>query len=280
MSTTFSRTILGVVLALCFSAFHDGSVPSSTVAAQETDAVQADDKEKVADARLDTVFRKWRKAEKAAPDRHFSFMRTVHKFAFGDKQVVNGEVYVHTPNLLRVDVKEPNSKLDMVLVCNSKSLRWYQFEKKEVISGDLPETFGFPEKPEQYPEGFLNEILGGVLEQFAWAFFGKLANDTTNRFRFTLQKEDKDWIYLTIEPRKRSKRVNFEAARVVLDADTYRVQQFWFRQRNGDTHTWDFHDADIDHEAVTRDSISNGLPEDFKNVTIPPEKPKKDAGKP
>jgi TIGR03009 family protein len=278
MSLTSFKTILSLVLSSCVFGVGVGSASRSALGAQEADAVKSACQEKETDARLDAVLREWRKAEKATPDRHFSFKRNEEDVTFGRKSVFRGEAVVHKPNLLRVDLNDANGKLSDVLLCNSKSIRWYQYANKGVLSSDLPDTFGFPEKPDQYPEGFFNELIGGALQQFAWRFMGTLANETSDRFRFTVRKEDKNWIYLLIEPRKRGRRLDFDAAQVVLDASSYRVRQFWMRSSSGDTSTWDFDDKDIDNKAVTPDSISKGLPDDFENVTFPPARAKKDNG--
>jgi hypothetical protein len=281
MSTTSSRTILVTLLTLCVLAIGAGSRGSCPFGVQEGDLAESADKGKETDSRLDAVLRAWRKAEKATPDRHFSFKRTDDFGTGRSKDVFRGEVFVHRLNLLRVDVNDADGTLSLVLLCNAKSVRLYEYAQKTVLLGDLPDTFGFPEKPDQYPAGFLNGLIGGALQQFAWTFMGTLANETSDRFLFTLQKEDKDWIYLMIEPRNRGERLNFDVARVALDASSYRVRQIWIRNSSGSSSTtWDFGDEDIDQKAVTPDSISKGLPDDFKNVPFPPAKRKKDGGKP
>jgi hypothetical protein len=280
MSTQSQRLILSLAMSLGVFAIAGALRIDCCVSAQETIPSQPANKEKETDARLDEILREWRKAERASRDRHYSIRSTEDRGTGGMKETARGEVLLHKPNILRVDVRNADGNLSDILLCNGKSIRWYQFPQKGLLCGDLPETFGFPEKPVQYPDGFLNKCVGGALEQIAWMFMGTLANEPKERFEFTLHKEDKDWIYLDVEPRERRARSAFESARIVLDASSYRVRQISLREIIGYVRIWDFEEQDIDNKEVTSDSIMKGLPEDFKEVRFPPDKAEKQGAKP
>jgi hypothetical protein len=275
-----SRAILIHLVTLCVFGFSLRWRSNCAPVVQESRSGLTTKKEKDVEPRLDVVLREWQKAERATRDRHYAFTCTTDRATFGEKVSARGEVFLHKPNLLRMDAMDANGKLSDVFLCNAKSIRMYRYVEKSVLCGELPETFGFPEKPEKYPDGFFNEMIGGFLQQVAWTFLGTMPSETTERLRFELQKEDKNWIYIGVEPRGRSKRFGFDAIRVALDAFSYRVRQIWIRQGNGDASTWDFGDEDIDAKDVTPDSIAKGLPEDFKEVTYPPPEAEMHGSKP
>jgi TIGR03009 family protein len=69
--------------------------------------------------------------------------------------------------------------------------------------------------------------------------FNTNAKKAMERYQLKLIKEDKDYIYVEVQPTLAADKVDFKVARVVLDRDTFLPRQLWFHQINGDEVLWD-----------------------------------------
>jgi TIGR03009 family protein len=69
--------------------------------------------------------------------------------------------------------------------------------------------------------------------------FNTNAKKAAERYRLKLLKADKDYVYVEVVPTLPADKVDFTAARICLDRDTFLPRQLVFRQPNGDEVTWD-----------------------------------------
>ena len=100
------------------------------------------------------------------------------------------EVFVRKPDLMRVDFKDAKGNFQHSFVCRGRTIHQWDASKKEDVLIPLPPEFGFPEKPERYPDGFLNSLLGKGLEWLSWLSFGPPVRDLKGPSHLRLSKED------------------------------------------------------------------------------------------
>jgi TIGR03009 family protein len=218
--------------------------------------------------RVDAILVAWERAETDLLERHFEYSLTNERPLFGTKEKSFGEASVKKPGLLRANQKNKQNELTSVLFCNGKSIHLYELASKTETVIELGEGFGFPEKPDQYPDGFFEGFTGQMLEGLSWVFIQLPVKDLKRRFDLKLVKEDENWIYLEIKPRSPKNERHFNLARIALDADTYQARQLWFRLPNGDTQLWDYFYDDRKMKPVTIELLSQGLPIDCEKKTV------------
>jgi TIGR03009 family protein len=69
--------------------------------------------------------------------------------------------------------------------------------------------------------------------------FNTDAKKATERYELKLAKEDNDYVYVEVKPKRAADAVDFKIARVCLDKDSFLPRQLWFLQNNGDEVLWD-----------------------------------------
>ena len=231
-------------------------------------APPADEKAE-ADARLDAVLREWAQASDVVRESHFKIRVTAADPVLDTTTDSGVEVFVRKPDLMRVDFKDAKGNFQHSFVCRGRTIHQWDASRKEERVTSLPPEFGFPEKPERYPDGFLNSLLGKGLEWLSWLSFGPPVRDLKARFDLRLTKEDDSRTYLEIKPRRPRDRRDFSRIQVVLESKTFRIRRLWREQSDGVETTFDFEPPVGDStEAITPESILKGLPEDYKKVDL------------
>jgi len=140
-------------------------------------------------------------------------------------------------------------------------------------------------KPEEFVEKYI--CTGGLLYRFAprdrtiWVhkLKGQVADDNFLDFVFQLKAEamkkrydmtlvmpdDPNYIYFDIKPRAESDKVEFERARLVLIKKNYLPAQLWFKEPNGNYHTWDLSKVKAnDPEVKPKEFVAPEKPKDWE----------------
>ena len=242
------------------------TLPFLAAAALAAPAPPADEKAE-ADAHLDAVLREWAKASDAVREAHFTIGVTETDPVLDTTTSSGVEVFVRKPDLMRVDFKDAKGDFQRSFVCRGRTIHEWDAPRKEERIYSLSPEFGFPEKPERYPDDFLNSIRGKVLECLSWLAVGPPVRDLKLRFDLRLTKENNNWTYLEIKPRKQDRR-EFRRIQVVLESKTFRIHRLWIEQPNGAETTYNFDPPGGSEESVTPESIGKGLPEDYRKVDI------------
>jgi TIGR03009 family protein len=223
-----------------------------------------------ADAKLDKVLREWARAADSVKQMHYCFRRTEADRATNDKTILTGEAFVRKPDLLRIETRDDTGELWDLLVCKGKEIHQFSPISHTQNVFMVPESLGFPEKPERYGGNWVERGAGRMLELLSWEYRGYPVRDLKARFEMRLTKEDEYYTYLEFTPRSKSDRDEFRRMRVVLMRERRWVRQFWMEAGNGRTVTLDYEEPDTNPKPpVTPESIMKNLPEGWKRTAWP-----------
>jgi hypothetical protein len=222
-----------------------------------------------ADARLDEVLREWAKASDAVKEARFTIRLSNRDQTTDVVSTSDMEVFVRNPDLMRLDYKDQKGGRNW-FVYKERAVRYLTSADKLDCYYPLSDRFGFPEHPERYPDDFFSRLGGGILEQFSWLAFGFPVRDLKTRFDVRLSNESDYYLNIDIGPRKNRDKLDFTRMRVVLNRKTYQVRQLWIERPNATEITFDYERPKEDSaKPITPESILNGLPEDYKKVSLP-----------
>jgi TIGR03009 family protein len=222
------------------------------------------------DPRLQAILRDWEKASDATAEMHCTFRQTEVDAVFDTTTVTRGEVWVKKPGLGRVDLRDDKGEPSAIWLWKEKEVRLYRYQTRTVVAFHVPPMFGFPERPEEYPDHFLCRLIGGQLESLSWMSVGFPVGQLTTRFQVRLGKEDEHWIYLEVEPKGGADRAEFRKMRVVLDKKAKWVRQLWFERLDGGTIRLDYEQPVTDkNQPITWESILPDLPRGWERLTAP-----------
>jgi hypothetical protein len=105
-----------------------------------------------------------------------------------------------------------------------------------------------------------------------WFYIGFPVNEMRQDYLFRLNKEDKYWAYIKIDPRTEAEG-DFKDLEVVLNQKTHLVRQIRCVDWCGRRVIWDIEQVEINPTpAITLESIFKNLPKDWKRVYLPVKK--------
>lgn len=182
-------------------------------------------------------------------------VRTDQIKSFGEKEEYEGTAHYmklktgdRVTNLVLLHLeRKGNKEIYERCVYTGETLYQYVPKVKEIRPHKLaPQDFG------QVAIDFYLFFLCGVKTEMA-----------QQRYEITLQNlEDPNYYYLLFKPRTRKDKAYFEQARLALRKDNFLPAQFWFREPNGDEHTWDIpkiqKDTPIDCQEFSKPKVPTG----------------------
>jgi outer membrane lipoprotein-sorting protein len=227
-----------------------------------------DDGKSRASDRLDALLKAWDRANQNARALHYTMDSTTEDVVLKNKEVCRLEGFINKPRLERVDIRDEKGKLThILLLLNDKTLEWYDMQNEQKRVSEI--SPGFPEK--YFDQGWL---MGLLARSFQWnrqlLCFEYAVGEIRERFDVRLNKEDKYWAYIQLEPKAKEIRAELRDMEVVLDQKTHFVRQYRLVYTNGNRTIMDFQKIEINPiPPITLESISKGLPKGFKEIYIP-----------
>ena len=111
-----------------------------------------------------------------------------------------------------------------------------EFVEKYICTGELLYRFAPLQKTI-----WVHKLRGQVADDNFLDFVFQLKADTMKkRYEMTLtMPDDPNYVYIEFKPKLDADKVEFERARLVLIKKTYLPAQLWFKEPNGNYHTWD-----------------------------------------
>lgn len=116
----------------------------------------------------------------------------------------------------------PNAELAEKFICTGTELYQYSVAGKVIQAHKLPE----PPPGQVANDNFLSFL------------FGMRAQEAKRRYDLKLDKEDKFYYYINVQPLMPDDKAEFERAQVVLHRDTFLPAMLWFQQSKDSTVTW------------------------------------------
>jgi outer membrane lipoprotein-sorting protein len=225
----------------------------------------AAEKKSETDARLETLLQEWEKANQDAREIHYNLQCTIEGLA-SNKQTSRAEAFVKKPSLFRIDWKDEKEKIWMTWIRNNGFFYEYDLDERQIhilrISSDLSED-------SLDRDWLLNGICHQMHRGLQWFYIGFPVNEMRQHYLFRLNKEDKYWAYIRIDPRGH-KEGEFKELEVVLSQKTKLVRQIRCVDGYGLKMIWDFERVETNPTpAITLESISKNLPKDWKKIYPP-----------
>jgi hypothetical protein len=198
----------------------------------QTRGTNGQERKRPPDPRLAAVLREWKVEQRTSVEWHRKFTWTDRRRDPLEGKRVNkvyqGELFVKAPDHLRVDLRDPQGRAFLTMLCVGDEARFYQFgEKREVIvalTSDfrMPErVFGAVEKKRTW--------VGSMLEALTWPVFGPPLTRLEGRFVLRVEKEDDDWTYIRLEPVHQSWWLPDDEWQVVLSRKKRWLRRVWSR---------------------------------------------------
>jgi TIGR03009 family protein len=215
--------------------------------------------------RLDVVLLRWQKAMEKVQTAVCQVRRTDHNRTFEYTDVFEGTFKYMKPRLYVLELqKRGDSQTAEKFMSDGKQLYQYRMKEKEVVAHELP------------PAGWMDELprsgfLGSMIARQHQLLLGMKAEDARRLYDLKLIKEDKWYIYLSINPRLPDEMASLQEARLVLRKESFLPRQYWFRAPNGDEHTWDIPKLEIGVK-LEREGFAAKVPPGWRLVQMPPEK--------
>jgi outer membrane lipoprotein-sorting protein len=211
------------------------------------------------DARLETLLQEWKKADHQIRELHSTFTVTTEDRILKDRTTSRGEAFFKKPDLARIDFKDQEGKLPQIWLYKGKTLRLYNFTNQieEVGPIDLDAS-----------QDWLTKWMASTFKLARWAFPAAPFDEAQKRFHFHLNKEDKYWAYIQLEPRNPKDFVDFKEMEVVLNQKTHLVRQIRY-STSGHRMILDFDKIEINPTPpITWESISKDLPKKLKKEPV------------
>ena len=217
--------------------------------------------------RLATIFEGYEATRQALKEVRYQLKRSERDAVFNTVQVLSGEVVLKNLDQFRVAIRDDKARLIELFVWNGKTLCQANFAKNE--------TYVWPKPTADGNEVRRKEDMGNSLR---WAvtglYVGLPISEVKQWFHIQLEQEDKYWIYLTLLPRTASVKADIERMRVVLDRETFRLRQTWFRQANGCEVTIDFEAPVQEKQPITEQVLLRDFPKkratmEFAPIPVP-----------
>jgi TIGR03009 family protein len=216
--------------------------------------------------RLEEVLLGWAKASISAKQFRRTARMTLHDRVLQSVETGSIDVYCCKPDLLRVDHMDEKGNPKEVVYCKGKEIHFFSGGQEHVFR--LSDAFGFPDNPERYPNTFLERFTGVLLEQASCLTVGFPVRTLRDRFDVRLTKEDEQWVYLELRPRRSRDKEWYDLVQIVLHRKELWVRRVFTRQPNKNEITYDFEKPDTS-KPVTVESIVKGLPVGWKRVECP-----------
>jgi TIGR03009 family protein len=228
------------------------------------------EEERTPEARLERLLHEWARADGAVREARWRFKRTRKDKDAEHGDVTRGEVLFRRPGLLRVNVADEKGKPAVILFADDKALYNYDFRgRTERVFPPRPGGRR-PAGPDRAPAPFTD----WVPEPAAWGLVGPPVRQLAQRFDMRLAKEDRYYAYIELRPMAPEDRKLFWRARLVLDRDGPWLRQLWFELPDGGEDFWDYEKPDPRPEPpVTRESLTEGLPQGWKRIDARAPKP-------
>jgi TIGR03009 family protein len=155
----------------------------------------------------------------------------------GTKRVLKGEARYLKPNFAALQmIRQDNPNLYEMYICSGQYFYEYQPRTKKI----------FYRKLEASDLQAQNNFLAFL--------FGMNAVDAKRRYDLKLDKDDENYIYISIQPRYQDDLREFKKAQLVLLTKTLLPRRLWFEHVNGDEITW---------EVTSMDTTTKLKPADF-----------------
>jgi TIGR03009 family protein len=184
-----------------------------------------------ADAKLNQYLLKWEQAMAKIQTLSASINRIDKDKVFQSTKTLSGVAqYMKSGagptalNLALLELKEARkTEAAEKFVCTGAYLYQFLPAQKEIKAYELPRP-----RPGQVAD-----------DNFLSFLFGMKAEEAKKRYKLSLAKEDKFYVYVDIVPRNAQDRADFTRARLVLNTDTFLPRQLWFERGNSNETTWD-----------------------------------------
>lgn len=153
--------------------------------------------------RLEEVLDAWDKARRASKEFQEEFTSTSTD-SFQDpptRVVVHGKMFIQKPNRVRVEMKDSKGNPSLIAVCIEDKCQIYLFDQKTELAFTFPSGFRLPESAETWVSrkgGFVESMKETIL----WTLFGPPIRNLGERYKVHLDKEDENWVYIRLEPKK------------------------------------------------------------------------------
>lgn len=153
--------------------------------------------------------------------------------------------------LLYMSQKDKPDSFEEIVV-NGSNLYQYLPQQKEIQAHRLPAT---------------QAAMGD--DSFLSFLFGMKAAEAKARYDLKLLNTDQYYYYVGVTPRRDEDKVDFRAARLVLNKDSLMPRQLWFEKPNGDTVTWDFPKIEVGIRLNPNEFSKPAVPSGWKLVDVP-----------
>jgi TIGR03009 family protein len=242
----------GLILATLMLA----SMPARAQQAPQTPATPAAADDKALDGHL----AKWEATMKKVETLGAQLTRIDKSLVYDQVQKLTGVAYYMKAGagptaqnlaLLQMSVegqKEPKEKY----ICTGTYIYQFWPDQKEIRYYKLP-------KPEP---GQASEEENNLLS----LLFGMKADDAKRRYELRLDKEDANYIYVSIAPRSAADKADFQRARLVLNKSNYMPRQLWFEHANRSTTLWDIPNLQVGMAMDRRTFDAPQAPQGWKLV--------------
>ena len=150
------------------------------------------------------------------------------KLKDGSTRVLKGEARYLKPNYAALQmIRQDNPNKYEMYISSGQVLYEYKPDTKEI--------FWYKLEPDQ--QKFQNNFLAFL--------FGMNAVDAKGRYDLKLDKDDENYIYISIQPRFEADLTKFKKAQMVLLTKSMLPRRLWFEHINGDEITWDVTSMDV-----------------------------------
>jgi len=182
--------------------------------------------------------------------------RTELNKTFGTKEEFTGTARLVRPNLFKLDLfKKGDPQNFERYVCTGMNLYEYRPKEKLVRVYELPKN--------AQGQAVLDDTYLALL-------YGMKAADAKKRFGLKLVKEDQWWIYISIEPKNPTDKLEFVRGQMVFYAGPPAVammpRRIWLEHPNGDEVTWEFPKIESNVKLERTEFVAPAAPQGWKVV--------------
>lgn len=154
-------------------------------------------------------------------------------------RLLKGEARYLKPNYAALQmIRQDNPNLYEMYICSGQYFYEYRPQTKEIWYRKLEAT------EMQFQNNFLSFL------------FGMNAVDAKRRYDLKLDKEDENYIYISIQPRFEADLLEFKRAQMVLLTKTLLPRRLWFEHVNGNEITWDVTSMDTTTKLKPADFVA------------------------
>jgi TIGR03009 family protein len=205
--------------------------------------------------RLDEVLRRWHEATRKVEAAMCEITRTEKDTAFNKTVVFEGTFKYRKPSDWAIEMHKKGAPEQFERLVGTETAL-YQF----VPSARVVRLFEKPSHP-------FGQLFRDTSDAHTSLFFGMAPTGARSRFDWKLVKEDQNYIYLDVRPRRKEDLASFQSARVVLHKDRFLPRQVWFHQSGSTELTWDVTKLDT-NVRLTKDDIVPTIPDGWELMVV------------